>query len=254
MWGRATLVTLVSSTCMTVTIITDIVTAHRRAGEIVCASVMWYKPSMRRLTVPLVVVLAVLALAPAASAEWFLDAYLGPAITTGSTLNFTVFNQDQEQNLGGRSSPVFGLRAGRWLDNVNWPWLGVAFDVSYFRPATDVQTVPLSLLLMARYGFLKDDEFPGGRLQPYVGVGPGLFISNADGAVGFQKVDDTSTDIGVDVRAGLAFRIDANWAAFTEYRFTHVSPSWRVEVFGGKTDADTTFNTHHILLGVSYRF
>jgi len=25
-------------------------------------------------------------------------------------------------------------------------------------------------------------------------------------------------------------------------------------VFGGKTSASTTFNTHHILLGVSYRF
>ena len=34
MWGRATLVTLVSRTCMTVTIITDIVMAQRRAGEI----------------------------------------------------------------------------------------------------------------------------------------------------------------------------------------------------------------------------
>ena len=34
MWGSATLVTLVSSTCMTVTIITDSVMAQRRAGEI----------------------------------------------------------------------------------------------------------------------------------------------------------------------------------------------------------------------------
>jgi opacity protein-like surface antigen len=209
---------------------------------------------MRRLTVPLVVVLAVLALAPAASAEWFLDAYLGPAITTGSTLSFTVFDQDQEQNLSGRSSPAFGLRVGRWLDNLQVPWLGVAFDVSYFRPAPDVQTIPLSLLLMARYGFLKDDEFPGGRLQPYVGLGPGFFISNASGAVGFQEVDDTSRNIGLDARVGLALRIDENWAAFTEYRFTHFSPSWSVDVFGGKADASTSFNTHHIVLGVSYRF
>ena len=34
MCGRATLVTLVSRTCMTVTIITDTVMAHLRAGEI----------------------------------------------------------------------------------------------------------------------------------------------------------------------------------------------------------------------------
>ena len=33
MWGRATLVMLVSSICVTVTSITDMVTAHLRAGE-----------------------------------------------------------------------------------------------------------------------------------------------------------------------------------------------------------------------------
>src|SRR3989442_7824049 len=38
-WGRATLVTLVSRTCMTVTIITESVMAHLRAGE-TCASVI----------------------------------------------------------------------------------------------------------------------------------------------------------------------------------------------------------------------
>jgi opacity protein-like surface antigen len=239
---------------MTVTIITDIVTAHRRAGEIVCASVMWYKASMRRLTVPLVVVLALLVLAPAASAEWFLEGYLGPAITTDGKLEFTAFGEEQRQNVSGRSSPSFGVRVGKWLDDLQWPWLGVAFDVSYFRPSTDVQTVPLSLLLMLRYGFLKDEEFPGGRLQPYVGVGPGLFISHLNGTIGAQQGDDTSTDIGVDARVGVAYRIDSNWAAFTEYRFTHVSPSWSVDIFAGKADASNTFNTHHILLGVSYRF
>ena len=38
MWGRATLVTLESRTCMTVAIIAENVMAHRRAGEI-CQSV-----------------------------------------------------------------------------------------------------------------------------------------------------------------------------------------------------------------------
>jgi opacity protein-like surface antigen len=211
---------------------------------------------MRRLSFPVSVVLAVLVLAPPASAEWFADAYLGPAVTTGSTLTFTVFDEEQKQDLKGRSSPLFGLRFGRWLDNLDYPlpWLGVAADASYFRPATDVQTVALSLLVMARYGFLKDQDFPIGRLQPYVGLGPGFFISNLSGSIGFQEADDTSTNIGLDARVGSAFLIDSNWAAFMEYRFTHVSPSWDVNVFGGKTSADTTFNTHHVILGLSYRF
>src|SRR5438874_3523498 len=222
MWGSATLVTLVSSTCMTVTIITDSVTAHRRPGEIVSASAMWYKASMRRLRCALGVVLAVLVLAPAASAEWFADAYLGPAVTTGSTLDFKVFEQKQTQEINGRSSPVFGLRGGKWLDDLQLPWLGFAADLSCFRPATDVQTVPISLLAMARYPLLTDEEFPHGRLQPYVGLGFGVFVSNLSGAIGFQEADDTSTDIGFDARVGLAYLFDPRWAIFTEYRFTHV--------------------------------
>jgi hypothetical protein len=209
---------------------------------------------MRRLSLPLSAVLAVLMLAPAASAEWFADAYLGPAVTTSSKLTFTTFDEERRQNLSGRSSPLFGLRLGRWLDNLEVPWLGIAADVSYFRPAPDVQTVPISLLLMARYGFLKDQEFPRGRLQPYAAVGPALFISNVSGSIGFQEAEDTSRDIGLDTRLGVAYLIDSNWAAFTEYRFTHVSPSWNVKVFGGETPADTTFNTHHVILGLSYRF
>jgi opacity protein-like surface antigen len=208
---------------------------------------------MRRLTVLLSVMLAIVVLAPtAAPAEWFVDGYLGPAVTTSSKLSLS--GQEQKEDLNGRSSPEFGLRVGRWLDDFNLWWLGVAFDVSYFRPAIDVQTVPLSVLLMARYGFLKDEEFPGGRLQPYAGLGPGLFFSNANGTIGFHDVNDTSKNVGLDFRLGLLFRFDSNWGAFAEYRFTHVSPSWSVDVFGGKTDADTTFNTHHGVLGVSYRF
>jgi opacity protein-like surface antigen len=210
---------------------------------------------MRRLVIPVAVVLAIVVLAPVASAEWFGDAYIGPAITTRSTLTFTEFGEGQSQDFDGRSSPLFGLRFGRWLDNLQWPWLGVAVDVSYFRPAIDVQTVPISLLLMARYGLLKDQEFPMGRLQPYVGLGAGLFISNVSGNLGSREADDTTRDIGLDVRVGAAFLIDGPWAAFTEYRFTHFSPSFDIKTFGGGTvSSDTTFNTHHILLGVSYRF
>ena len=215
---------------------------------------MWYKASMRVVSLSLAVLVLIVALPAGASAEWFADFYLGPAITPGSDFKFTAFGEEQTQTLDGRSSPVFGLRFGRWLEDFKLPWLGLAADVSYFRPATDVQTVPVSLLVMARYGFLKDQEFPNGRLQPYVGIGPALFFNIANGTIGPGDVNETSTDIGLDFRAGLAFHFEQNWAAFTEYRFTHVEPSWRVNVSGVDTSASTTFSTHHLLLGVSYRF
>jgi opacity protein-like surface antigen len=107
---------------------------------------------------------------------------------------------------------------------------------------------------MVRYGFLKDDEVKEGRLQPYAGIGGGVFISHLDGSIGSVQGTDTSTDAGLDLRLGVSYRIESNWAAFFEYRFTHASPTYTVEPFGGRTPADTTLNTNHFLLGLSYRF
>ena len=208
---------------------------------------------MRRLTVLAATVLAVLALATStASAEWFLDGYIGASLTSKDEITFTTFNVEREQDVSYKSSAIFGARVGKWFEGL--PWLAVAFDVSHFRPTGDILVFPLTALALARYGFLSDEEFKEGRLHVYGGLGGGLFISHLDGPIGFQEGSDTSLDIGLDVRAGVSYRIESNWAAFFEYRFTHVSPTFDITPFGGTTPADTTFNTNHFVLGLSYRF
>ncbi|HEX3179171.1 MAG TPA: outer membrane beta-barrel protein [Methylomirabilota bacterium] len=207
---------------------------------------------MRAVVLVLFSALAVAAVARPAAAEWFADAYLGAAITHQDDITFTTFNVERTQDANFRSSAVYGLRLGRWFDDLSW--LGLAVDGSYFRATKDLQVFPLTALVMVRYGFLRDDEFKDGRLQPYAALGGGVFISNVDGTLGFLKASDTSVDIGLDTRVGVAYRFEGNWAAFLEYRFTHVSPSYDVKPFGGRTSADTTLNTSHFLLGLSYRF
>jgi hypothetical protein len=207
---------------------------------------------MRRAILVVASVLVVLTPAPQASAQWFADAYVGASLTSEADVTFTTFGVEREQDANHKSSAIFGLRLGKWLDSL--PWMGLAVDASYFRASADLQVFPLTALVMARYGFLRDDEFKDGRLQPYAGLGGGLFISNLDGTIGFLEGSDTSADMGLDVRLGVAYRVESNWAAFFEYRFTHVSPTYTVEPFGGSTSADTTLNTNHFLLGLSYRF
>lgn len=212
---------------------------------------------MQRASVLLsALVAALLATAVPASAEWFTDFYLGAAKTQQADVTFTTFDQDVRQDLNNSSSLSVGVRGGRWFDDL--PWLGFAVDASYFSPATDITVFPITALLMARYGFLKDDEFKEGRLQPYAGIGGGLFISHVNGSVGFQESSDTSADIGLDLRAGVAHGFYASDTmkvfGFLEYRFTHVAPTFDVSTFGGTTSAETTFNTHHFVLGVSVRF
>jgi hypothetical protein len=207
---------------------------------------------MRRAVVSIVVPAVLLLLASTAHAEWFLDGYLGASVTLDDELSFTTFNRERTQEVNYKSSPVFGLRAGRWFAGL--PWLGVAIDGSFFRPTEDINVVPLTALVLARYGFLPDDEFKEGRLHAYAGLGGGVFISSVDGTIGFQEASDSSVDMGLDVRAGVSYRVETNWALFFEYRFTHVSPSFDITPFGGRTSADTTFSTNHFLLGASYRF
>jgi opacity protein-like surface antigen len=208
---------------------------------------------MRRSILLAATMLAVLALTTLpAFAEWFADGYVGASLTSNDEITFTTFNVERKQDVSYKSSAIFGVRVGKWFDNV--PWLAVALDGSYFRPSADIQVFPLTALVLARYGFLRDEEFKEGRLHAYGGVGGGLFISSLDGPLGFQEGSDTSADMGFDVRVGVSYRVETNWAAFFEYRFTHVSPTFDIEPFGGTTPADTTFNTNHFVLGLSYRF
>jgi opacity protein-like surface antigen len=179
------------------------------------------------------------------------------------------------------TSPSVGGRAGYWFESE--PWFGLAATVSYFQPdvrpkgvenaeRADLTVVPLSLLLMARASLLTTKEFPHGQLQPYIGVGPGLFISHVSGklAPGEPDFSDTSTDLGLDFRLGLAWQFAAHFALFGEYAYTHVSPTFssthtesvNVPVPGGtiNTDAsvrretETDIGTHRFLAGLSYRF
>jgi opacity protein-like surface antigen len=207
---------------------------------------------MRRWLFTMSVVFALLALASPASAEWFLDGYVGVSLTHKGEVTFEAFDAEFDRDAEYRSSAIFGARGGRWLDAL--PWLGVAVDVSYFKPAEDVHVFPLTALVLARYGFLRDEEFKEGRLHVYGGLGGGLFISHVDGAIGRLESSDTSVDFGLDTRLGVSYRIESSWALFAEYRFTHVSPSFDVNAFDTRTSADATFNTSHILLGLSYRF
>lgn len=212
---------------------------------------------MRSLSTVLVCVLivfaAVVATAAPAAAEWFADVYLGGSVTQNTDVSVTTSGRTTSQDVLYGSSVNPGVRVGRWFEAR--PWLGLALDASYFGPQSDIQVIPIAALAMARLALMKDEDFPDGRLRPYAAVGPGLFISHIDGDLGsFRGVSDTTVDIGADVRVGVVFQMEGRIALFTEYRFTHVSPSFSFDVAGGTRKVDTTFDTHHVVVGVSFRF
>jgi len=165
------------------------------------------------------------------------------------------------RTLDGRKNVTVGGRGGYWFLKPEWLGatfdidIGTALDVSVFSPAGDTTVIPISALFMVRSSFLKDDEFPRGRLQPYAGVGPGVFVSSVNGTLGpNSNVTDTSVDLGFDFRAGAAYRLTELFTLFAEYRFTHVRPEFSLPSDGGTATSSASFNTHHFLTGLGFRF
>ena len=135
-------------------------------------------------------------------------------------------------------SPVFGLKVGYYFHKL--PWLGLEGDFFWSRPSTYSQTVrlttpfppnnvipgnrarfpgqeinqtTLALHIMGRLGFIKDDEVPFGRIQPYIGIGPGItdLAGNADAA----------KNLGIDALAGMRYMIRKNLSVFAEFKINH---------------------------------
>ena len=197
---------------------------------------------------------AIVIAARPASAEWFLDAYGGASIT--SDADVTIRNGTTvDDQVKFDTEAMGGGRIGYWLEGLRW--LGVAADVSYFAPAaqgataeTRLEIIPLSPLVMFRLPLLESPQFPKGRLQPYLGVGPGFFLTSVE--VDVPGLGEESTDwqfeVGVDARAGVAFMITPKFGTFVEGRYTVFSTN----PGGQSTEFDV--ETFHVAGGVTIRW
>jgi len=229
----------------------------------------------------LTALLACLAVAAPVSAEWFGDLYLGGAFTAKHDVetNFpTTGDQVTTLDVTFDKSLAGGLRGGYWFPFALGPLnLGAGLDISHFRPNVGRQTrtfcrhfcvsdqfddLDLAVWVigfdaMLRYPLIKSPEFPNGRLQPYVTIGPAIFVAHAEDSRNFEPSNqsDTDTSVGVKLGAGVAWLFTKNIAIFGEYRYTHFSPefTFRDDVLGS-AKLSTDVNTHYLLVGVSFRF
>ncbi|MDI6854753.1 MAG: outer membrane beta-barrel protein [Deltaproteobacteria bacterium] len=187
----------------------------------------------------------------------------GAGETTFSTIKFS-------------PSVVGGLKLGYYSHTL--PWLGVEVESSFNRqdirqaagtlsrpvgaPASDRADVAAARLyvwtmafhFLGRYGFLPDKEVPFGRLQPYVGIGPGFVI--------LYSWRDAAKNFSLDAEAGVRYMLLRNLSAFVEYKF---SQQWEVELEDqrvvsqglGREGAGTAmfdFTNHKVVVGVTFHF
>ncbi|PYN90686.1 MAG: hypothetical protein DMD87_00595 [Candidatus Rokuibacteriota bacterium] len=232
-----------------------------------------------KLLMMLTSVLPCLVVATPAAAEWFTDLYLGGAFTEKHDVDAnSPSGQITTLDVSFDNSFVGGIRGGYWFPFELGPLnFGAGMDISHFRPDVSRQTrtfcsrfcvtgtfddLDLSVWTigfdaMLRWPFLKSPQFPRGQLQPYITVGPAIFVAHAEDRTNFAPANqsDSDTSVGVKVGAGVAWQFTKTIAMFGEYRYTHFSPEFTFRDNAlGSTDLSTSVNTHYLLMGVSFRF
>lgn len=193
------------------------------------------------------------------SADWQLDKYPPP------------FQGRTAKNVTYRPAFLAGIKFGRYFDS--YPWFGLEIETSFSRHAipgnqgTITPPVPggppkaisdsdrfyiwaIQPNLLVRYGFLKDKEVPFGRLQPYVGLGPGIEIMYGQ--------SDSAKNFAIAALAGCKYMFTQNIALFGEYKFSYqFDVEYQNFLLAENPPSGTmSFDVphHRFAIGVSYHF
>lgn len=207
--------------------------------------------------------------------EWYFGGYLGLSYLPSSDWGFLKFPPPYQghtaKNIVYQPGPQVGLKFGRYLDCL--PWFGLEVETNFSRNAHRSQNVTITpplpngkssfiytadwfmawgiqSAMLARYGFLKDKEVTFGRLQPYVGLGPGFEIV-------YGKTDSFK-NFAIETQAGIRYMCTKNIGIFFEYKFSY---QFKVEYEGVLIDKQQPhgimtfdFPHHRFVVGVAYHF
>jgi opacity protein-like surface antigen len=208
--------------------------------------------------------------------EFFVGGFLGSGLIANTSWKYRY----RGQNITGNTMEIDpgitgGIKLGYFFDHC--PYLGLEAEGSIGSQHQPKQRLSLSpapyglrrgdaesqsmlvwtmaLHLVGRYGFLKDAEVPFGRLQPYVGIGPGLVVLYAEA--------DSAKNFSLEVEAGLRYMFRKHFSAFLEYK---LSQQWGVELESQQlffrrsnfaftaSKATFDFTRHQFVLGLAYHF
>jgi hypothetical protein len=165
-----------------------------------------------------------LALSTITQAAMYVEGYVG-----GNT-----------SNLGGSPTVIGGWRLGMWFVpegalGLNYPrWmrnLGFYTDISIQQINSNRSSLEgtgyiatWGFMPVVRLGFVKDDEIPFGRFQPYFGVGPAIFLVRFNNFSGSEVSPALMMDGGVKYMFNKKFSIDL----FLRYRYARTDIAYKL--------------------------
>jgi opacity protein-like surface antigen len=167
-------------------------------------------------------------------------------------------------DLSLKTSAMYGLKLGYYFDGL--PWLGIEGEVFNTNPHVKqqfiTQTAPsgttisgitsgtyLSVLTVATNLLLR---YPGATLQPYIGVGPGLFFARNHFSTSAGEASTSTTQVGLNALAGVRYLVTEHVAVFLEGKYNHAQLSFgRSNTISG---SNNTYDAFHAAVGVAYFF
>ena len=96
-------------------------------------------------------------------------------------------------------------------------------------------------------------RYPGNRLQPYIGIGPGIFIARIkDPSVTQGDNSQSSTKLGLNALIGVRYFLTRHVSAFAEGKYNYVRFNFaeNPNFFG----FNATYTPINVVFGVSYHF
>jgi opacity protein-like surface antigen len=236
----------------------------------------------QNLRVVITLMLSLLCWVPAVWAEPYIAAYAGYSLLSDTDLKadtVSVLQPIPFQVKGIRfstevdNSAIFGGKIGYWFDF--FPLVGAELDIYGFSPDIfsppqtsgtirltksndfDLGVTAVSINLMGRYPVLKSPDFPRGRIQPYIGIGPGLFITSIDDLEPDPRDNigsKTLTFGGLQIIGGLKFFLLKKLALFAEYKFSHFTADLSGASERFNLGATQNIDASHFYGGVAYHF
>jgi len=240
----------------------------------------------RRKTATIYVWIALtLATAHPAFAEFEFSVYGGASFTPKIDITVT-FPQSSISIPSVKVDDSFtgGVKVGYWFSKSTAASVGFGLDGFYFAPKIEQQTVPsttnfqgitfqnsstVSPLTLETFGIgidvfklrlhlLEEKNFPMGRLQPQLSVGPSVFVVNVKDTTNFapNNQQQHQTSVGIKAGAGVQFLITEYLGVFTEYRYTRYSMNvtFRTPDNVPSQNMRADISTHHLVAGLSLHF
>jgi len=199
---------------------------------------------------------------------------LGSGLSSGEFTDFSPPGTISDRDL--KSSFVIGLKAGYYFPKARW--FGLETEIFHTTPHIKQQQTSITLQPGTTIngvvipgsgtatGTLSGDHFRvitwapvnlmfryhKTRLQPYVGVGPGVFFGRITSTVQGFEGSQSSTKLGLNAKVGLDYLVTRHLSLFAEGKYNRVKFDFKPS--DTQLGYATTYDMYMVLVGVSYHF